>query len=172
MKYADLREFIAQLEARGELKRIRVPVSPRLEMTEIADRVLRDAGPALLFEKPVGAGSNSGHDMPVLANLFGTVGRVAAAMGLESEKGLREIGKLLSYLKEPEPPTGLRDLWEKFPLFKQVLSMAPKTRRDAPCQEIVWEGKDVDIARLPVQTCWPGDAGPLITRLGPITCWR
>ena len=163
MKYADLREFLSQLEARGELKRIAVPVSPRLEMTEISDRVLRAGGPALLFEKPAVAGSKSGHDMPVLANLFGTVGRVAAAMGLESEKGLREIGKLLSYLKEPEPPTGLRDLWEKFPLFRQVLSMAPKTRSGAPCQEIVWEGKDVDLARLPVQTCWPGDAGPLIT---------
>jgi 4-hydroxy-3-polyprenylbenzoate decarboxylase len=163
VKYADLREFLSQLEARGELKRIAVPVSPRLEMTEISDRVLRAGGPALLFEKPAVAGSKSGHDMPVLANLFGTVGRVAAAMGLESEKGLREIGKLLSYLKEPEPPTGLRDLWDKFPLFKQVLSMAPKTRSGAPCQEIVWEGKDVDLARLPVQTCWPGDAGPLIT---------
>jgi 4-hydroxy-3-polyprenylbenzoate decarboxylase len=157
MKYADLREFLAQLEARGELKRVAAPVSPRLEMTEISDRVLRAGGPALLFEKPVG------HDLPVLTNLFGTVGRVAAAMGLESEKGLREIGRLLSYLKEPEPPSGLRDLWEKFPLFRQVMSMAPKTRSSASCQEVVWEGKDVDLARLPVQTCWPGDAGPLIT---------
>ena len=157
MKYADLREFISQLESRGELKRIAAPVSPRLEMTEISDRVLRAGGPALLFEKP------AGHDMPVLANLFGTVERVAAAMGLNDSKELRNIGKLLAYLKEPEPPTGLRDLWDKFPLFKQVLSMAPKTRSGAPCQEIVWEGKDVDLARLPVQTCWPGDAGPLIT---------
>jgi 4-hydroxy-3-polyprenylbenzoate decarboxylase len=157
VKYADLREFIAQLETRGELKRVRVPVSPRLEMTEISDRVLRAGGPALLFENP------AGHDMPVLANLFGTVQRVAAAMGLRDFKDLRNMGKLLSYLKEPEPPTGLRDLWEKFPLFRQVLSMAPKTRSDGPCQEIVWEGKDVDLARLPVQTCWPGDAGPLIT---------
>jgi len=157
VKYADLREFISQLESRGELKRIAAPVSPRLEMTEISDRVLRAGGPALLFEKP------AGHDMPVLANLFGTVERVAAAMGLNDSKELRNIGKLLAYLKEPEPPTGLRDLWDKFPLFKQVLSMAPKTRSGAPCQEIVWEGKDVDLARLPVQTCWPGDAGPLIT---------
>ena len=157
MKYADLREFLAQLEARGDLKRIAVPVSPRLEMTEISSRVLRSGGPALLFEKA------AGHDMPVLANLFGTVGRVAAAMGVENEKDLREIGKLLSYLKEPEPPTGLRDLWEKFPLFKQVLNMAPKTRSGGACQEVVWEGNDVDLARLPVQTCWPGDAGPLIT---------
>ena len=157
MKYADLREFLAQLEARGELKRVAVPVSPRLEMTEISDRVLRAGGPALLFEKP------AGHDIPVLGNLFGTVERVAAAMGLNDSQELRNIGKLLAYLKEPEPPTGLRDLWEKFPLFKQVLNMAPKTRSGGPCQEIVWEGKDVDLGRLPVQTCWPGDAGPLIT---------
>ena len=132
-------------------------MSPRLEITEISSRVLQAGGPALLFEKP------AGHGIPVLANLFGTVRRVAAAMGAEDEKSLREIGRLLAYLKEPEPPTGLRDLWEKFPLFKQVLNMAPKTRSGGACQEIVWEGGDVDLARLPVQTCWPGDAGPLIT---------
>ena len=126
-------------------------------MTEICDRVLRAGGPALLFERP------AGHDIPVLGNLFGTVGRVAAAMGLDDARNLREIGKLLAYLKEPEPPQGLRDLWDKFPLFKQVLNMAPKERSSGPCQEVVWEGKDVDLARLPVQTCWPGDAGPLIT---------
>ena len=157
MKYADLREFLTQLDARGELKRIAVPISPRLEMTEVCDRVLRSGGPALLFEKP------AGHDVPVLGNLFGTVRRVAAAMGVEDEKDLREIGKLLSYLKEPEPPTGLRDLWDKFPLFKQVLNMAPKTRGGGPCQEVVLESNDVDLGKLPVQTCWPGDAGPLVT---------
>jgi len=157
MTYADLRDFASQLERRGELKRISAPVSPKLEMTEICDRVLRAGGPALLFEKP------AGYAMPVLGNLFGTVGRVAAAMGLNDAKDLRNIGRLLAYLKEPEPPRGLRDLWDKFPLFKQVLNMAPKERSAAPCQEIVWEGKDVDLARLPVQTCWPGDAGPLIT---------
>jgi len=157
MKYADLREFISQLEARGELKRIRAEVSPRLEMTEICDRVLRSGGPALLFERP------KGHDIPVLANLFGSVGRIAAAMGLSDVKELKEVGKLLAYLKEPEPPKGLADLWEKFPLFRQVLNMAPKERSSGPCQEIVREGKDVDLARLPVQTCWPQDAGPLIT---------
>ena len=157
MIYGDLREFLSQLEKRGELKRIAAPVSPRLEMTEICDRVLRAGGPALLFEKP------AGYDMPVLGNLFGTVQRVAAAMGLKDSGDLRSIGKLLAYLKEPEPPRGLRDLWDKFPLFKQVLNMAPRERSGAPCQEIVWEGKDVDLARLPVQTCWPGDAGPLIT---------
>jgi 4-hydroxy-3-polyprenylbenzoate decarboxylase len=157
MKYADLREFISQLEARGELKRITAEVSPRLEMTEVCDRVLRAGGPALLFERP------KGHDIPVLANLFGSVGRIAAAMGLRDVKDLKEVGKLLAYLKEPEPPKGLADLWEKFPLFRQVLNMAPKERSSGPCQEIVREGKDVDLARLPVQTCWPQDAGPLIT---------
>ena len=157
MRYSDLRDFLSQLEKKGELKRISAPVSPNLEMTEIADRVLRAGGPALLFEQP------AGHTIPVLCNLFGTVGRVAAAMGVEDAKSLRDIGKLLAYLKEPEPPRGLRDLWDKFPLFKQVLNMNPKERSSAPCQEVVWEGKDVDLARLPVQTCWPGDAGPLIT---------
>ncbi len=157
MKYADLREFLSQLESRGELKRIAAEVSPRLEMTEICDRVLRAGGPALLFERP------RGHGIPVLGNLFGTVQRVAAAMGVESPSALREVGKLLAYLREPEPPKGLADLWDKFPVLKQVLNMAPKERSSGPCQEIVWEGKDVDLARLPVQTCWPQDAGPLIT---------
>jgi 4-hydroxy-3-polyprenylbenzoate decarboxylase len=157
VSYRDLREFLSQLEARGELKRIDAEVSPRLEMTEIADRVLRAGGPALLFERP------AGHRIPVLANLFGTVERVAAAMGVGSPAALRDMGKLLAYLKEPEPPTGLRDLWDRFPLFKRVLNMAPRERSSAPCQEIVREAKDVDLAQLPVQTCWPGDAGPLIT---------
>jgi 4-hydroxy-3-polyprenylbenzoate decarboxylase len=157
MKYADLRDFLAQLEARGELKRIAAPVSPRLEMTEICDRVLRAGGPALLFERP------EGHEIPVLGNLFGSVKRIALAMGVENAAALREVGRLLALLREPEPPKGLSDLWEKFPLLKQVLNMAPKERASAPCQEIVWEGKDVDLARLPVQTCWPGDAGPLVT---------
>jgi 4-hydroxy-3-polyprenylbenzoate decarboxylase len=157
VSYADLRQFIAQLEAEGELKRIATPVSPRLEITEICDRVLRAGGPALLFERP------QGHSIPVLANLFGSVKRIAKAMGVDDARALREIGAALAYLKEPEPPQGLRDLWEKFPLFKQVLNMAPKERSSAPCQELVWEGSDVDLGRLPVQTCWPGDAGPLIT---------
>ena len=157
MSYRDLREFMAQLEARGELKRIGVPISPRLEMTEICDRVLRSGGPALLFERP------TGHEMPVLANLFGTVGRVAAAMGAKDGSELREVGKLLAYLKEPEPPSGLRDLWDKFPVFRRVLDMAPKERSSPPCQEIVREGREVDLSALPIQTCWPADAGPLIT---------
>jgi 4-hydroxy-3-polyprenylbenzoate decarboxylase len=157
MSYADLREFVAQLEARGELKRVRREVSPRLEMTEICDRALRAGGPAILFEKP------SGHSIPVLGNLFGSVGRIAAAMGLDDVRKLRELGNLLAMLREPEPPQGWGDLWERFPMLKQVLNMAPRERTSAPCQEVVWEGRDVDLSRLPVQTCWPEDAAPLIT---------
>jgi len=157
MKYHDLRDFIAQLEARGELRRVRTEVDPRLEMTEICDRVLRAGGPAILFERPKGLA------MPVLGNLFGTPKRVALGMGAEDTGALREIGRTLSALKEPEPPKGLRDAFDKLPLLKQVLNMAPKLVSSAPCQEIVWEGRDVDLSRLPVQTCWPGDAGPLIT---------
>jgi 4-hydroxy-3-polyprenylbenzoate decarboxylase len=157
MKYKDLRDFIGQLEAMGELRRITVEVDPKLEMTEICDRVLRAGGPAILFERPKGSA------MPVLANLFGTPRRVALGMGEESTEALREVGRLLAYLKEPEPPRGLRDAWEKLPVLKQVLNMAPKVVSSAPCQEVVWEGSDVDLSRLPVQTCWPGDAGPLIT---------
>jgi 4-hydroxy-3-polyprenylbenzoate decarboxylase len=157
MKYKDLRDFIAQLESQGELKRIKAEIDPHLEMTEICDRVLKAGGPAILFEKP------RGHTIPVLGNLFGTPRRVAMGMGQESVEALREVGKLLAYLKEPDPPKGLRDAWEKFPVLKQVLNMAPKELSRAPCQDIVWEGKDVDLGRLPIQTCWPGDAGPLIT---------
>jgi 4-hydroxy-3-polyprenylbenzoate decarboxylase len=157
MKYKDLRDFIAQLESQGELKRIKTEIDPHLEMTEICDRVLKAGGPAILFEKP------RGHTIPVLGNLFGTPRRVAMGMGQESVEALREVGKLLAYLKEPDPPKGLRDAWEKFPVLKQVLNMAPKELSRAPCQDIVWEGKDVDLGRLPIQTCWPGDAGPLIT---------
>jgi 4-hydroxy-3-polyprenylbenzoate decarboxylase len=153
----DLRAFIAQLEARGELKRITVEVDPYLEMTEIADRVLRAGGPALLFENP------KGHRTPVLANLFGTVKRVALGMGEEDPARLREIGKLLAYLKEPEPPKGLRDAWEKLPILKQVLNMAPKVVSRPPCQEVILEGDAVDLGQLPIQTCWPGDVAPLIT---------
>ncbi len=157
MKYRDLRDFIAQLEKLGELKRIGAEVDPRLEMTEVCDRVLRAGGPALLFEKP------KGYSMPVLGNLFGTPHRVALGMGEESLSALREVGKLLATLKEPEPPKGLKDAWDKLPVLKQVLNMAPKEVSSAPCQEIVWEGKDVDLSRLPIQTCWPGDVAPLIT---------
>ena len=165
MRYADLRGFISQLEALGELKRVRAEVSPRLEMTEICDRVLRSGGPALLFERP------SGYSIPVLANLFGTVRRVALAMGIDAgvspAPALRDIGRLLAALREPDPPKGFRDIWEKLPelrnLVSRVLDMAPKVHGSAPCQDIVREGADVDLGRLPVQTCWPDDAGPLIT---------
>jgi 4-hydroxy-3-polyprenylbenzoate decarboxylase len=165
MKYADLRDFLAQLERRGELKRVAVAIDPYLEMTEICDRVLKANGPALLFENPKGFdGKAGGPRIPVLGNLFGTPLRVALAMGEETVAGLREIGKLLAFLKEPEPPKGLKDAWQNTrPVFLQVMHMAPKVRSSAPCQETVWEGNDVDLARLPVQTCWPGDVAPLIT---------
>ncbi|MBI5659017.1 MAG: 4-hydroxy-3-polyprenylbenzoate decarboxylase [Nitrosomonadales bacterium] len=162
MKYYDLRDFIAQLEKTGDLKRIAAPVSPHLEMTEIADRVLRAQGPALLFENPAGHNMPQ-YKIPVLANLFGTAHRVALGMGEEDIQALREVGRLLAYLKEPEPLRGLRDAWEKWPVLKQVLSMTPKVVSGAPCQEAVWEGKDVDLGRLPIQHCWPGDVAPLIT---------
>ncbi|HJW23452.1 MAG TPA: 4-hydroxy-3-polyprenylbenzoate decarboxylase [Rhodocyclaceae bacterium] len=159
MRYHDLRDFLSQLEKLGQLKRVGIEVDPRLEMTEICDRVLRAGGPAVLFEKP------RGHAMPVLANLFGTPQRVALGMGEEGnwQQALREVGKLLAYLKEPEPPKGLKDAWDKLPVLKQVLNMAPKVVSSAPCQEVVWEGKDVDLAKLPIQHCWPGDVAPLIT---------
>jgi len=157
MKYRDLRDFIAQLEQRGELKRVQTEVDPYLEMTEICDRTLRAGGPALLFENPRGS------DIPVLANLFGTPQRVALGMGEESVEALREVGKLLAFLKEPDPPRGMKDAWSKLPIFKQVLNMAPKVIKGAACQKQVIEGEEVDLGQLPVQTCWPGDAGPLIT---------
>ena len=157
MKYKDLREFLAQLESKGELKRITTEVSPYLEMTEICDRLLKSEGPAVIFENP------KGHNIPVLGNLFGTPKRVAMGMGQESVEALREIGKLLAYLKEPDPPKGLKDMWDKLPILKQVLNMAPKVLTSAPCQDIVWEGNDVDLYKLPIQTCWPEDISPLIT---------
>jgi 4-hydroxy-3-polyprenylbenzoate decarboxylase len=157
MKSADLRDFIALLEQRGELVRIRQEVDPYLEMTEISDRTLRAKGPALLFENP------KGHNVPVLCNLFGTPERVALGMGQENVSALRDIGELLAFLKEPEPPKGLLDLWEKRHDFKQVLNMPVKVVKKAPCQQIVLEGDQVDLDKLPIQTCWPGDAAPLVT---------
>jgi len=157
MKYRDLRDFITQLEKQGELKRITVPVNPYLEMTEICDRVLKQQGPALLFENP------TGYNIPVLANLFGTPRRVAMGMGAESVTELRGIGELLATLKEPEPPKGMKDAWDKFPMYKQVLNMAPKLVSSPPCQEIVRIGDEIDLSDYPIQTCWPDDAAPLIT---------
>ncbi|MGR8999431.1 MAG: 4-hydroxy-3-polyprenylbenzoate decarboxylase [Gammaproteobacteria bacterium] len=157
MKYRDLRDFIKQLEKQGELKRVTIPVDPYLEITEICDRTLKQGGPALLFENP------TGYNIPVLANLFGTPRRVAMGMGAESVTELRGIGELLATLKEPEPPKGMKDAWEKLPVFKQVLNMAPKLVTSPPCQELVREGDEIDLSVYPVQTCWPDDAAPLIT---------
>src|SRR5262245_49716661 len=157
MKYRDLREFIADLEKRGELKRVSTPVDPKLEMTEISDRVLRAGGPALLFENP------KGYSIPVLTNLFGTEHRVALGMGQENVNALREVGELLAYLRQPDPPKGLRDAWEKAPILKQVLNMVPKEVNNASCQVHVQSGSDVDLNKLPIQTCWPDDVAPLIT---------
>jgi len=157
MQYRDLRDFISQLENSGQLRRIQQPVDPRLEITEICDRTLRAGGPALLFENPRGS------DIPVLANLFGTAERVAAGMGADSVDALRGIGELLASLKEPEPPKGMKDAWEKLPVFRKVLDMAPRLLKRAACQQHVLDADQVDLGRLPIQTCWPGDAGPLIT---------
>ncbi len=157
MQYKDLRDFIAQLETMGELKRIHAEIDPALEMTEICDRILKTQGPAVLFEHP------KGHTIPVLGNLFGTPKRVALGMGQEAVEALREVGKLLAYLKEPDPPKGLKDAWDKLPVLKQVMNMAPRELSSAPCQEIIWEGNEVDLSRIPIQTCWPGDVAPLIT---------
>ncbi|MFU8783721.1 4-hydroxy-3-polyprenylbenzoate decarboxylase [Aliidiomarina sp.] len=157
MKYRDLRDFIAQLEERGELKRITQEIDPYLEMTEIADRTLKAGGPALLFENP------KGHSIPVLANLFGTPERVAMGMGQNDVAALREVGKLLAYLKEPEPPAGFKDAMSKLPLLKKVLSMAPKQLKNAPCQEVVMSGDEIDLNQIPIQHCWPGDVAPLVT---------
>lgn len=157
MKYKDLRDFIKQLEKKGELVRIKAEVDPDLEMTEIADRTLRGKGPALLFENP------KGYAVPVLANLFGTPKRVAMGMGQDDVAALREVGKTLAFLKEPEPPAGFKDAFSKLPVFKQVLNLAPKEVKKAPCQEFVLEGEQVDLTKLPIMRCWPGDVAPLVT---------
>ena len=157
MHYRDLRDFMAQLEAAGELRRVQHSVSPHLEMTALADRVLRTKGPALLFENP------TGHTMPVLANLFGTPGRVARALGVAGLAEIRAFGEVLAQLKEPEPPRGMKDLWGRRDLIKTLWSMAPATVRRPPCQEVVVEGDEVDLSRLPIQHCWPGDVAPLVT---------
>ncbi len=157
MKYKDLRDFIGQLERRDALRRVPDAVSPVLEMTAIGDAVLRAGGPALLFERP------AGHTVPVLANLFGTPERVALGMGAESVAELRDVGRLLAALKEPEPPKGLKEVGKLWDMAKAVWDMKPAELRRAPCQDEVLEGEAIDLGRLPVQTCWPGDAGPLIT---------
>ncbi|GAL13456.1 3-polyprenyl-4-hydroxybenzoate carboxy-lyase [Vibrio astriarenae] len=157
MSFKDLRDFIDHLEHKGLLKRITHPVDPAYEMTEISDRTLRQGGPALLFENPIGS------DYPVLTNLFGTPERVAIGMGRDNVKELREVGKLLAYLKEPEPPKGFKDALEKLPVFRQVLNMPVKRLRNAPCQQVVWQGDEVDLDKIPVMSCWPEDVAPLLT---------
>jgi 4-hydroxy-3-polyprenylbenzoate decarboxylase len=157
MKYKDLRDFITQLEKIGQLKRITQEIDPVLEMTEICDRTLKQGGPALLFENP------KGYNIPVLANLFGTPDRVAMGMGAESVTALRGVGELLSQLKEPEPPKGMKDAIDKIPVFKNVLHMAPKMVKNPPCQELIRQGDEVDLSVYPIQTCWPEDVAPLIT---------
>ena len=158
--YSDLNDFLADLEKRKLLARIGESVSPDLEIAAVTDRACKspNGGPALLFEKP------KGHAIPVLGNLFGTPLRVALGMGKDNVEALREVGKLLAFLKEPDPPSGLADAFNRYaPIVRQVLSMTPKVVNSAPCQEQVWAGTDVDLRRLPIQICWPGDAAPLIT---------
>ncbi len=157
MKYRDLREFISGLEALRELRRVDAPVSPTLEITAVSDAVLRAGGPALLFSAP------TGHTVPALTNLFGTTRRVALGMGAQSIEELRDVGRLLASLKEPSPPKGLKDAGRLLQMGKALWDMKPASVRRAPCQAVVIDTADVDLGRLPVQTCWPGDAGPLIT---------
>lgn len=157
MKYKDLRDFIDQLEKQGELVRITKEVDTHLEMTEISDRTLRGKGPALLFENP------KGFDIPVLANLFGTTKRVAMGMGQDDITALRGVGETLAFLKEPEPPAGFKDAFSKLPIFKQVLNLSPKEVKKATCQKIILEGDEVDLSKLPIMHCWPGDVAPLVT---------
>jgi len=156
MQYKDLRDFINQLEKQGELKRITAEIDPYLEMTEICDRTLRAGGPALLFENPKGS------SIPVLGNLFGTARRVAMGMGEDSVEALHEVGRLLAFLKEPDPPKGIKEAWQTLPVFKQVLNMSPRVVKKAACQEEVLRQEQVDLSQYPIQTCWPEDASPLI----------
>lgn len=157
MNFSNFRDFLTYVEQQGELKRITYPVSPYLEMTEIADRVLRAQGPALLFENPIG------YTMPVLCNLFGTTKRVAMAMGQDDPSALREIGQLLAFLREPEPPKGIRQFFNVLPKYKQILNMPVKRRSSAACQEVVLKDEQVDLTQLPIMHCWPGDVAPLLS---------
>ena len=157
MIFKDLRDFIAALEKEGELKRISTEVSSHLEVTEISDRTLKSQGPALLFE------NIKGSSIPLLANLFGSARRIALGMGQDNLDGLRDVGKLLAFLKEPKPPSGWKDLWENLPNYRSVLNISPNVKRSAPCQEVVITDEEVDLSIFPIQTSWPGDAGPLVT---------
>ena len=157
MAFSDLRDFINLLEKEGELKRISIEVDPYLEVTEISDRVLRKDGPALLFENPKGS------SIPLLVNLFGNTRRIALAMGQEDIDGLRDVGKLMAFLKEPTPPSGWKDIWQKLPSYKQVLNVSPNVKKSAQCQDIVIKEGEIDLSMFPIQTCWPGDVAPLVT---------
>ena len=157
MAFSDLRDFIKLLEKEGELKRISIEVDPYLEVTEISDRVLREEGPALLFENPKGS------SIPLLVNLFGNTRRIALAMGQEDIDGLRDVGKLMAFLKEPTPPSGWKDIWQKLPSYKQVLNVSPNVKKSAQCQDIVIKEDEIDLSMFPIQTCWPGDVAPLVT---------
>ncbi len=161
MAYSSLRDFIDRLERNGRLVRVSEPVSPELEMTEIQTRLLAEGGPAVLFENPVKA-DGTRYDAPVLVNLFGTVERVAWGMNREPGQ-LREVGETLAFLRQPEPPGGWREAMEMLPVIKNVMAMKPKTTGKAPCQDVVLTGDDIDLSRLPIQTCWPGEPAPLIT---------
>ncbi|MBF0130948.1 MAG: UbiD family decarboxylase, partial [Alphaproteobacteria bacterium] len=161
MPYDSLRDFMERLEREGRLVRVRAPVSPHLEMTEIQTRLLAEGGPAVLFENVVRP-DGSRYGFPVLVNLFGTVERVAWGMDREPSQ-LREVGEMLAFLKQPEPPGGFREALEMMPLFRTVMAMKPRTVGSAPCQEVVTLGQDIDLSRLPVQGCWPGEPAPLIT---------
>ncbi|MBT6830944.1 MAG: UbiD family decarboxylase, partial [Rhodospirillaceae bacterium] len=161
MAYNSLRDFLQHLENQGALARVQAPVSPELEMTEIQTRLLAEGGPAVLFENVVASGGKA-FNMPMLVNLFGTVERVAMGMG-QSADSLREIGETLAFLRQPEPPGGWREAFEMLPLLRKVMAMKPKSVSAGACQEIVWTGDDIDLARLPIQTCWPGEPAPLIT---------
>ena len=161
MPYASLRDFIDRLESSGRLVRVTAPVSTHLEMTEIQTRLLAEKGPAVIFENPVGPDGKP-YGMPVLVNLFGTVERVAWGMDREPHQ-LREVGETLAFLRQPEPPGGFREAMEMLPLLKTVMAMKPKTVSRAPCQEVVLQGDEIDLSKLPIQGCWPGEPAPLIT---------
>jgi len=161
MAYSSLRDFIDRLEKDGRLVRVSQPVSPKLEMTEIQTRLLAEGGPAVVFENVI-RDDGTPYDMPVLVNLFGTVERVAWGMNREPDQ-LRGVGETLAFLRQPEPPAGIRDALKSLPLLKTVMAMKPKTVKSAPCQDVVLTGNDIDLSRLPVQTCWPGEPAPLIT---------
>src|SRR5687767_7495839 len=157
MNFDDLRDFINILASKKQLIRIQEPIDPYLEITEICDRVLKQQGPALLFERP------KHHHIPVLANLFGTPERVALGMGKENLQGLRELGELLAFLKAPTPPKKIKDLWEQWPLIQRMFASQPKLITNPLCQTIVKEGQAINLNDLPIQTCWPDDVAPLIT---------